>query len=65
MNNPTLNESEAERICDARVQRAMDTDSAYRNAEDADAQKAAEEAIEKRVMRDVKLTYNIPAWEEA
>lgn len=41
-----MNEAERERILDARIQRRLATDAAYRNAENADEQAARENAIE-------------------
>jgi hypothetical protein len=58
----TLTEPEAEKICDRRVQQAMSTDPSYVHAEDANSQKAAEESITERVVRDMLAEFNIPDW---
>lgn len=41
-----MNESERERVLDARIQRRLSTDTAYRYAENAEDQKRREEEIE-------------------
>lgn len=47
---PILNtDSEAERVIDARVQRALGTDRAYRNAESAEAAQKREDEITEQV----------------
>lgn len=48
-----ITEAEAEQIIDRRVMRALDTDRAYRNAENAEEQAAREAAITERIEREV------------
>lgn len=54
-----VTEAEAERMADAIVMRRTQTDSAYVNAENAEAQKAAEERIEREVWESLEAKYEI------
>jgi hypothetical protein len=49
----TNSESDLERAIDARVQRRLQTDPRYRNAENAEDQAEAEAAIEAEVCREL------------
>lgn len=48
-----------ERMADMRVQRRLEVSSAYRNAENAEAQSEAEQAIERQVIADLEQDYRI------
>ena len=56
---PTLTESQAERAADAAVWRRLATDSAYLNAEDAQAQADREDEITRHVWADLAERYEI------
>lgn len=54
-----ISESDAERIIDRRVMRALGRDVAYVNAENADEQQAAEYAIDERITRAVYAEFDV------
>lgn len=51
---PTITEAEAERIADRIVWQRLATDSAYRNAENAQAQADREDEIAAQVWREIE-----------
>jgi hypothetical protein len=53
-----------ERAVDSRVQRRLSTDPRYRNAENAEEQSAAEEAITREVERELGVSDRGGAWQE-
>jgi hypothetical protein len=56
---PVICEAEAEKLADARVQRRLSTDSAYRNAENAEDQSKREAQIEDEIWADIECKYEI------
>jgi hypothetical protein len=60
MNKPKLTDSEAERILDSRMEKAMRTDFRYLNAESAEKQAYAEHLIGMENAREMFLIYEMP-----
>jgi hypothetical protein len=54
-----ITEAEAERIIDRRLMRALETDRAYLNAEDAESQDEREDVIEGDVWAAISREYQI------
>lgn len=55
----TISETEAERMADAMVIRALARDRAYNHAETAEIQAAREDEISEQVWRDLESRYRI------
>jgi hypothetical protein len=56
---PKLSDADAEAMCDRIVQRRLATDSAYRNAEDAESQATREQDITDEVWADIEARYEL------
>jgi hypothetical protein len=59
MNKPAITEARAEAMADRLVWKRLATDSAYRNAENAEAQADREERISEEVWNDLQARYTI------